>query len=190
MVREANKAYSIIYPMDLSSTPLSWYKGMAYFNSGLINDAIREYEMALRINPNQLRLLNDIASAYEHNDQLSQAVFYYRKAIAISPFFIEANLNLSATYFNSNNIDSSFYYIDKIYSIPIDKSSIENYAKHLDIILYEKAFSILKSTNDSLLTYKLMPVIENKDSLRTIYDLSKSENQPFAKYLINYGFRK
>ena len=186
MIREADKAYSWFYPMDLTSTPLSWYKGMAYFDSGLLKDAIFEYEKAIKINPNHLRLLNDIATSYERNNQKREAIYYYRKALSISPLFPEANLNISATYFNSNNTDSAFYFIDKFYSKSI-QNDVTNYKEFLETILYAKSIEIIKSEKDSLLSNKMLQLVSDKTSLRHIYDLSKEENQPFAKYLLNYS---
>ena len=187
MIREADKAYSWVYPMDLTSTPLSWYKGMALYDSGLLKDAILEYEKALKINPNHLRLLNDIATSYERNNQRSEAIYYYRKALSISPLFLEANLNLSATYFNNNNIDSAFYFIDKIYSKSMHMNEVANYKEFLEAIIYAKSIEIIKSEKDSLQSNKMIQLVSDKASLRHVYDLSKVENQPFAKYLINYS---
>lgn len=189
MIREADKAYSWFYPMDLTSTPLSWYKGMAYFDSGLLKNAILEYEKAIKINPNHLRLLNDIATSYERNNQRSEAIYYYRKALSISPLFPEANLNISATYFNNNNTDSAFYFIDKIYSKSMQMNGFANYKEFLEAILYAKSIEIIKSEKDSLLSNKMLQLVSDKTSLRHIYDLSKEENQPFAKYLLNYSKR-
>ncbi len=187
MIREADKAFSWYYPMDLTSTPLSWYKGMAYFDSGLLWDALIEYEKAIKINPNHLRLLNDIATSYERNNQKDKAIYYYRKALNISPLFLEANLNISATYFNNNNIDSAFYFIDKIYSTSIQMNEVINYKEFLEAILYAKSLEVIKTERDSLFMDKMMFLVANKISLRHIYDKSKEENQPFAKYLLNYS---
>ncbi len=190
MIGEADKAYSWYYPMDLTSTPLSWYKGMAYFDSGLKKDAIREYENALKINPNHLRLLNDIATTYEQSNMRDQAIFYYRKALKISPFFIEANLNISAAYYNSNNIDSAFYFIDRIYNASANMDGIINYKEFLDAILYSRSLELLKAEKDSVVFQKALSLIGDKDSLKHIYKMSKDENQPFAKFLLSYSGAK
>jgi O-antigen ligase len=186
MIREADKAYSWIYPMDLTATPISWYKGLAYFYSNHKEEAIVEYEKAIKINPNHLRLLNDLATSYEQTGNREKAIYYYKKAISIIPMFLEANLNLSAAYYNSGNTDSSFYYIDRIYSVAEKMDGKANYNKYLDAILFAKAMDLLLERNDSVLTRSLTPLVENKDSLNQIYKRSKEENQPFAKYLIDF----
>ena len=134
-----------------------------------------------------MRLLNDIATSYERNNQKDQAIYYYRKVLGISPLFLEANLNISATYFNINNIDSAFYFIDKIYSSSIQMNDVLNYKEFLEAILYAKSLEIIKAERDSLSVDRMMLLVTNKSSLRQIYDKSKAENQPFAKYLLNYS---
>ncbi len=185
MVREADRAYSWYFPMDLTSTPFSWYKGMAYFYSKNVPEAIEQYKNALKINPNHLRILNDLGSSFEQMGDRQSAVTYYRKALAITPQSIEVNLNLSAAYFNQRNIDSSFYFIDQIYKQRMSVSEGKNYNQFLDAILYAKAYSILSQERDTVFMRNGMPLINDKGLLRGFYMLSKDENKPFAKILEN-----
>ncbi len=185
MIREADRAYSWYFPMDLTSTPFSWYKGMAYFYSRNVSEAIEQYQNALEINPNHLRVLNDLGSSYEHNGDRQSAVTYYKKALIITQQSIEVNLNISAAYFNLRNIDSSFYFIDKIYKQKMSASENKNYNQFLDAILYSKAYSVLLQETDTAFTRKGMTLINDKSLLRGIYTLSKDENKPFAKILEN-----
>jgi O-antigen ligase len=185
MVREADRASSWYFPMDLTSTPFGWYKGMAFFYSRNIPEAIEQYQNALKINPNHLRILNDLGSSYEHMGDRQRAVTYYRKALAITPQSIEVNLNLSAAYFNLRNIDSSFYFIDQIYKQRMSVSEDKSYNQFLDAILYAKAYSILSQARDTTFMRNGIPLINDKVLLRGIYTLSKDENKPFAKILEN-----
>jgi O-antigen ligase len=185
MVREADRASSWYFPMDLTSTPFSWYKGMAYFYSRNVPEAIEQYQNALKINPNHLRILNDLGSSYEHMGDRQSAITYYRKAIAITPQSIEVNLNLSAAYFNIRNIDSSFYFIDQIYKQRMSVYEDKSYNQFLDAILYAKAYSILSQARDTAFIQNKMPLIRDKGLLRGIYTLSKDKNESFAKFFEN-----
>jgi len=184
LIREADQATSWIYPMDLTSTPLNWYKGMAYFYSGDVKAAIAQYETAIQINPNHLRILNDLGSSYQHTGLNDQAISCYRRALTISPLSIELNLNLSAVYFNLRNADSSFYFIDKIYNKPLSWSEEQTYTKFLDAILYAKAYSLLLQPPDTLLSTTEDSMISNAKFLKQLYVQSKEENQSFTKILL------
>jgi O-antigen ligase len=183
LIREADLASSWIYPMDLTTTPLSWYKGMAYFYSGEVKAAIEQYEEAMIINPNHLRILNDLGSSYQHAGLNEQAISCYKRAMNISPLSIDLNLNLSAVYFNLRNADSSFYFIDKIYNKPLSWSEEQTYNKFLDVILYAKAYSSLIQYPDTILPAKTDSIISDSKFLKQLYMRSKDENQSFTKIL-------
>lgn len=135
MYREADKADTWLSPLDIASTPLCWYKGMAKFYMGDITTAITEYEKATAIHPYHLRLLNDLATSYEKTGRPQEAIVYYKRALEISPLFVEGNLNLSATFFNSGNADSAYYYINRIKDQPMSMREENTYKVFLKAIL-------------------------------------------------------
>ncbi len=139
MYSEADKADSWLFPLDITSTPLSWYKGMAKFYMNDLNSAMTEYEKAIKIHPNHLRILNDLATTYEKSGRRTEAIHYYRKALDISPLFVEGNLNISAAYYNSGNIDSAYYYINRIKDEPRSMQEESNYKVFLKAITERKS---------------------------------------------------
>jgi tetratricopeptide (TPR) repeat protein len=186
MVGEVDKAYSWFFPLDPFITPLPWYKGMAYFGSNRLDDALREYEIGLTIHPNHLRLLNDIATTYEKKKQFDKAIYYYQKALRINPYFLEANLNLSAAFFNNNQFDSAFNSIDRIYDLNSKIEDNSNYNNFLNAILYAKAFEVINADMDTTLSEKYYKLTEDSLKLKDIYLESKHEKQAFAKFLKQY----
>jgi tetratricopeptide (TPR) repeat protein len=156
---------------------------MAMFYSGNFSEAIKLYEDALIVNPNHQRVINDLATSYEREGNRDEAIKYYRQALSITPLFIEANLNISAAYFNKSSIDSAYYYIDRIYKREMSWGEESNYNKFLAAILYAKAFNIIKSKNDSIFFMEHLPLIDNDQTLKRLYQHSKVKNQPFAKIL-------
>jgi tetratricopeptide (TPR) repeat protein len=183
MIREADKAASWFYPMDLTSTPLAWYKGMAHYYSGNVAEAKRMYEEADRVNPNHLRVLNDLGTTCEKLGERDAAIRYYLRALSITPRSVEVNLNLSAVYFNKRNIDSAYYYIDRIYGLPMSWKEDKDYQAFLKAILYAKAYAFLIHPDDLDSLNSRYPFLDDDKILKAIYEQSKSENQPFTKKL-------
>ena len=183
MIREADKATSWFFPMDLTSTPISWYKGMAYFYSKNIPEAKEMYQNALLVNPNHLRILNDLGTSYEQSGEKEEAIQIYKRALVITPQSVEVNLNLSAVYYNLRNIDSSFYFIDKVYKLPLSWKEEQDYIKFLNVILYAKAYLYLNQTADSINVLGKYSFLNDPKKLKTIYERSKAQNQPFTKIL-------
>lgn len=138
MYSEAVKAGTWLSPLDIASTPLSWYKGMARFYMQDIPAAITEYEKAVKIHPYHLRVLNDLATSYEKTGRRSEAIVYYKRALAISPLFVEGNMNISAAYYNSGNIDSAYYYINRIKEQPKSMSEEKNYKLFVKAIMEKR----------------------------------------------------
>ena len=126
---EAGKADSWLCPMDITSTPFSWYRGMAKFYMQNIPEAINEYEKAVLVHPNHLRVLNDLATSYETSGRREEAISLYRRALKISPMFVEGNLNISATYYNSEKFDSAYYFINQINDLKMSWKEENNYKK-------------------------------------------------------------
>ncbi len=186
MIREADKASSWFFPMDLTSTPISWYKGMAYFYSKNIPLATEMYENALIINPNHLRILNDLGTTYEQGGEKEKAIRIYKRALEITPLSVEVNLNLSAAYYNLRNIDSSFFFIDRVYKLPLSWKEEQDYKKFLNAILYAKAYLYLSQICDSTEMKEKYDFLDDPIKLKAIYEGSKGQNQPFTKFLRNY----
>ena len=183
VIREADRAESWIYPLDYTNTPFSFYRGMAWFYSGDFPNAIREYEQARRMHPNHLRVLNDLASAYERSGNQPKAVETYRQALKITPQFAQGILNISAAYYNMGSYDSAFYYIDRIRLLPKGMGEQGNYKKFLEAILNAKAWMDIQELKDSNLIQRGINFMDKKPPLMDIYDESIDKNQPFAKIL-------
>ena len=134
MRHEAEEALTWLFPVDISTTPIQWYLGMSRFYENDIAGAMKEYEVALKINPYHLRTLNDLATTYEKTGRRKEAIEFYRRGLQISPLFIEGNLNLSAAYFNSGNIDSAYYYINRINGQSMSMREESNHKLFLKVI--------------------------------------------------------
>jgi O-antigen ligase len=94
VIREINQADSLFYNMDPMSTPLPWYKGVANFSLGNIEEAFGDFKRAYEIHPNHIHVLNNLGTCYAVLGDYKRAAECYQKVLAISPEFDETIINL------------------------------------------------------------------------------------------------
>ena len=122
VVRAIDKAYSqMFYDIDNTSTPLLWYRGVAYFSMKNYKLALKDFKKAYDVNPNHIHVLNNLGTSYQLVGNSELAKSYYNKAINITPSFKEARVNLSAILFNEQK------YLDALNTIL--RSKVELYWK-------------------------------------------------------------
>jgi len=155
VIRESERIDQFFYPIDFTATSVNWYRGMALFYSGRIQDALIEYQLAIRQTPFHLRTLNDLATTYEQTGMPDSAIAYYKKALSISPFLTDSRLNLSATYFNQNKIDSAYETINQLNYSKLNIGPQENYVTFMSAILTAKVLDSLNVSTDTILINKM-----------------------------------
>lgn len=98
-VTEIDKANQRFYNLDPTSTPLFWYRGMANFSLGRIEEACSDFLKAHANHPYHIHVLNNLGTCYAKLLNFDAAVEYYKRALVISPRFEQAILNLGVVYF-------------------------------------------------------------------------------------------
>lgn len=73
-------------------------RGLFYFNKNRIDDAIREYLIALQLDPDYAYAHNNIGVAYYNRGYLDAAIKELKEAIRLSPDYAEAHYNLGIAY--------------------------------------------------------------------------------------------
>jgi O-antigen ligase len=96
-VYESDLADSLFYNMDMVSNPIPWYRGLARFSSGHIDDAVNDFKKALLLHPWHAHSYNNLGVCYANTGDLKKAQVCFQRAILISPFFKDAHLNTHAT---------------------------------------------------------------------------------------------
>ena len=95
----------------LSKNPECWlahnYLGAALAAGGQMEEAIAEYQKAVRINPNFAEGRNNLGDALYKNGQLDESMAEYEKVIAMAPNFAEAHYNLANALVKKGQVDEA-----------------------------------------------------------------------------------
>ena len=134
---------------------------------GKINVAQDLYNQVLKINPNHLTALNNIAIIFTNSQQYEKAKECYKKAIGINPNYVDAYYNLGLTYQELKDyqkalgsyekaIEINPNYADAYYNLGLTYQELKDYQKALSS--YEKVIEInpsyAKAYNNQGNTYK------------------------------------
>ena len=104
VIKYADDALKEGFEIDNSSTPIAFYRGVAYFAENKLKQATKDFEAAYKVHPNHLHVLNNLATCYEMNGEHEKAIEYLEKAIRISPDYTDAGINLAALYNNIGDV--------------------------------------------------------------------------------------
>ena len=61
------------------------FLGIAYGNSGMVDDAVHEFEIALKINPHYLKARLNLALLYYENSRFGEAQAQIDEVLAVQP---------------------------------------------------------------------------------------------------------
>ncbi len=78
--------------------------GVALHRQNRIAEAVRQYELALEINPAHLMAHNNLGSIFLQQGQLEEAIRHYQAALAAKPNYAKAHGNLGACFFQQGKI--------------------------------------------------------------------------------------
>ncbi len=88
--------------------------GRAYQDLGQLEEAIREYKMAIEIFPNNYKAYYNLGVLYDRQGALKEAVANYKSTIAINPAFINARFNLGNIYHNKGLLEEAIHQYRKV----------------------------------------------------------------------------
>jgi tetratricopeptide (TPR) repeat protein len=92
---------------ELEKNPDCWAAhnnlGWDDFKKGQIDEAIRQYQMALTIRPDYAEAHNDLGYALDGQGQVDAAIGEYERALGINPDYAEAHSNLASALMQKGN---------------------------------------------------------------------------------------
>ena len=135
--------------------------------SGEFEQAVDEYEQALKLEPENVDLLSNLGVAYYNLGQLDKAIDQYSKAIEIAPGDADIRSNLAAAFVQQYQTSGSLDHLEK---------ALEEYqtAVELDPKLAEGFFglgvvyALLGRNDDAIQAFEEFQALDTgKDSLAT-----------------------
>ncbi|MDG1136606.1 MAG: O-antigen ligase family protein, partial [Bacteroidales bacterium] len=151
VIKAIDKAYSsTYYEMENSSTPLLWYRGVAYFNQQKYDLALKDFEGAYKVNPYHVHVLNNLATSWEMKGDSKKAKKFYRDVFKVNPTFKESRVNLAAILYNEKEYTEA---LDVILQSNVDpywkrKKNNENYDLYLKTIVNSWINSVYVNANN------------------------------------------
>jgi tetratricopeptide (TPR) repeat protein/peroxiredoxin len=99
------------YPETL---PNAWNNlGLIATQEGHTEDAIHDFQDALRVSPDHLIALDNLGNAYRQLKQWDEADKVFQRALAVSPQDPEANYSLGMVYAQTNDNEHAYEYLQK-----------------------------------------------------------------------------
>ncbi len=138
VIKAIDKAYNpTYYEMENTSTPLLWYRGVAYFNQQKYDLALQDFKNAYSVNPFHVHVLNNLATSYQMRGESEKAKKYYYDVFKVIPTFSEARINLAAILYNEKKYVEA---LDVILQSKVDpywkrKRKKDNYDLYLKTIV-------------------------------------------------------
>ena len=90
-----------------TETALYLFKGIAYLNEGMLDEAITEFKKAIRINPKYADAHNNLGNTYLNKGMLDEAIAEFKKALEIDPKYADARCILGVAYANKGMLDEA-----------------------------------------------------------------------------------
>ena len=84
--------------MRLKRARAHYTLGVYYFKAQRYKEALREYNIALKLNPEYPEAYYRLGEYYFNFKDTKSSIVYYKKAIEMNPEFFEAYVNLSNVY--------------------------------------------------------------------------------------------
>lgn len=81
--------------------------GQALQGSGNNDEAVRQYELALQLDPENFKALSNLAIIYDFAGRINDAIILYEKALSLNSSYIPARCNLALLYFRKGLLEDA-----------------------------------------------------------------------------------
>lgn len=104
----------------------AWYNlGVAYAETGQIDDAMLAYEMATNFHPQCAEAYNNLGVLYKDQGNLDKAIACYKKALVAQPKFVQTLNNMGVIHTMLGKWDEAYKYCSQ--AVQVDPKYVEAY---------------------------------------------------------------
>lgn len=108
--------------------------GIAYDKAGKYEEAISEFNEALRLDPGYVEVYNNLGAAYHSMGLTEDAINSLKEALRLKPGYIEAHCNLGNIYSSTARFDEAFAVLEAALSLEPENAQV-----HISLgILFEE----------------------------------------------------
>ncbi|MBI3682747.1 MAG: tetratricopeptide repeat protein [Acidobacteria bacterium] len=132
MYREAVEAYR---EAPAGSAVIQNKLGIAYHQQVLLDQARKQYERAIRLNPKYSEAINNLGTIYYARKNYRRAISYYRKAIGVSPNSASIHSNLGTALFARKKYEEALLVYQR--ALELDPDVFEHRSTH-GVLLQER----------------------------------------------------
>lgn len=101
-VRERLKSIMKKFNAPMETAESNFIKlGLAYYKIENYEKSIENYKYAMQIDPNEAKIISNLAASYFKNKQMEEAIKLWHKAIELNPSHLDAYSNLLQYYVNT-----------------------------------------------------------------------------------------
>ncbi|MDX1910153.1 MAG: O-antigen ligase family protein [Saprospiraceae bacterium] len=117
VIAEAEQAENHLHEYSDAAMPISWYKGVGYFQTGQIEQSVIAFERAYRLHPWSFQVINNYASALVKAGKPEASIPLFEKALAINPRYDEGKFNLAYVYHQLSDRANAEAWLNKVDTI-------------------------------------------------------------------------
>jgi len=109
-----DKAQSYFYTSDHVGFPLAWHQGMTANAIPQPEEALRYFITAYQLHPNNFRILNDLAGAYNVAGNYEEAIRHFETAHRLYPEGEASIYNLAILYYRIKDYSTAMKWTEKL----------------------------------------------------------------------------
>lgn len=134
--------------IDADGKPIPWYAGLAYTRLQDFANAIKQYEKAVAILPNDSKILNNLGQAYIETGNYDKGLEMCSKALEILPYYPEALVNSATALLKTKQYQKSLGMLFKIREHDLTKpiNQLKNKVIMQDAFVTDELFNFSKNT--------------------------------------------
>jgi tetratricopeptide (TPR) repeat protein len=181
MLNIDNKSNSHVYQIDNYSIPREWYRGVALYSLGELEESRKAFENAYHLAPYQVHVINNLAGVYQYMGNHKKAIDLYDEALNIASYHSEILLNKSVALYNEKKVDAAFHNLLKL---EYKKEHPDNYHRAMKVI-FNAYLTKLKQSNTHKYNLQSLNNIQKSDSLKVVFLYEYQINEKSETELLN-----